>query len=490
MKLSLTTLLLSLLPLPGLAESTFVIENGDVEALSTALCQANVADEPVRVILAVDGFYEFPGRGPRVSVFPGDQKMGPFGSCLRRGGLALGEPYQLDRKLFLNGRGSELRGIGFEIREQAEVTLADVDINLTGTPQIRAIENRGRTRLERVSISGVRAEFEAAPGVNSATLPGLGIYNSGRLEAVNVSLFNLIADFKPGTFPQEPFSFCLAGGMALYNTGAAQLRHVTFGMQFVARDLSECLVTSIFNAPEGQVVVGQSIVSGQVNAACAGDIQSSGDNVFSAPECVAELVSNDAVDAATAFVLPPITSGYRRVVPLTPDHPARGRVAAQNCVSLDQRGHPRLINASRCDAGAVETNSPPPASVGVVTGLWFEPDRDGAYLQVSYVRPSEVLVTWQTFDRDGNNLWLYGLGSPQGNEISLELFRNRGPFTNAGRLEGSVTANRVGQGTITTISCDELAFEFELVIPELEAGDQLLSRLAFSEALGCDDGAF
>jgi hypothetical protein len=61
-----------------------------------------------------------------------------------------------------------------------------------------------------------------------------------------------------------------------------------------------------------------------------------------------------------------------------------------------------------------------------VTGNWYEPHRPGHGLQIEMLNLSEALVTWYTYDSDGQAQWLLGLGEVQGDSIRAEMRRYHG----------------------------------------------------------------
>jgi len=61
-----------------------------------------------------------------------------------------------------------------------------------------------------------------------------------------------------------------------------------------------------------------------------------------------------------------------------------------------------------------------------VSGQWFEENRPGHGLQIEMLDLSEALVTWYTYDMDGNPLWLLGLADVEGDVLSAEMRQYRG----------------------------------------------------------------
>ncbi len=61
-----------------------------------------------------------------------------------------------------------------------------------------------------------------------------------------------------------------------------------------------------------------------------------------------------------------------------------------------------------------------------VSGHWYEENRPGHGLQIEMLDLSEALVTWYTYDMDGNPLWLLGLADVQGDVLTAEMRQYKG----------------------------------------------------------------
>lgn len=68
-----------------------------------------------------------------------------------------------------------------------------------------------------------------------------------------------------------------------------------------------------------------------------------------------------------------------------------------------------------------------------LSGSWFDPAKDGQGFVIQVLNPSTVLMTWFTFDDQGQPAWLQGVGDLQGGTVSFaQLFRYEGPKFGAG----------------------------------------------------------
>ncbi len=467
------------------------VANGDVRAFMAAVCESNRS--PARqheIVLAFDGRYEFEHRGPPLAA-PAGKLHQIAGGCHALGGPTLGEPTVIEGRLHIRGRGAELNGYGVRVLTGATLTVEDVDFDLGGFDRLQAVHNLGQTTLERVSISNGRVTVLALPaGPSLAEIRGLAINNEGQARLINVGLHGLTAGYLfPNLFDLPPPA-CIPGAVAVYNSGVLEMTHVTSSGNHLFDNLAECLVEDIFSTPKGRVRLRNSAFLSEValTTGCVGPVESLGHNYFGRARCAQSLAATDLVGPGPFFDHRPRVSGYRPAVLLPEGHPAVNAVPFAQCAALDQRAFPRLINADRCDIGATERGAPPAANPGTVTGLWYQPEADGHYLQLSFVRPDEVLLTWQTFDADGANVWFYGLGEAGGHRLDMRLYQNVGPIAAGGRIQGGAAAAEVGQATFSLVSCAEAVFEFDSQLPGLAAGRLDFQRLALTEGITCDDG--
>lgn len=467
------------------------VPDGDTDAFEAAVCQTNRA--PSRrheIILAFDGHYDFDFLAPP-RITSGDKFHVQFGRCVGFDGPMFGESTVVVGDVRIRGRGAELKGYGLRVASGAHLEVEDVDFNLNSRDGLRAVHNRGTASLERVSIAdGVATVVLHPEGPSPPELLGIAIHNEGQLRLRNVGIYNLTSPYRFPTGFDIPPPTCVPGGVAVYNRGELEMTHVTFSGHQVFDGLAECLAEDIFNQREGRVRLRNSAFLSQVamTTGCFGPVESLGYNYFGRDRCAESLAATDVVGPAPFFDQRPRISGYRRAVVLPLDHPAVKQIPAAACAAQDLRDFPRAVNAARCDIGALERGAPPGANPGTVSGLWYQPEADGHYLQLSFVRPDEILLTWQTYDRAGTNLWIYGLGEATGHRLTMRLFRNFGPMADGGRIEGGAAAAEIGHATFSLTSCAEASFEFESEVDGLIAGRLDLKRLALTEGIDCDDG--
>jgi hypothetical protein len=126
-------------------------------------------------------------------------------------------------------------------------------------------------------------------------------------------------------------------------------------------------------------------------------------------------------------------------------------------------------------------------SEGGINGLYHRPDSPHQYV---YVLETDytTLVVWNTFDADGDQLWVYGVGDllNDGQSVVAETYINRGVgFLPGGELE--VEAEPWGLIRVDLTSCLEGTVTYRSDLPEFDSGQFPIVRLAYSKQIGCDD---
>lgn len=131
-------------------------------------------------------------------------------------------------------------------------------------------------------------------------------------------------------------------------------------------------------------------------------------------------------------------------------------------------------------------------SDGGITGLYFNPEDDGHYISILQTKYN-TLVIWNTFDIDGNQAWIYGVGQLEdGRIVAAESYINRSLGLSHGNLSG-LQVQPWGTLEVRMDSCLEGTVHYETRLPEFGAdqypvrGEFPIERLAYSKQLGCSE---
>lgn len=431
-------LLLSLIFAVDQAATAAVVRvaDGDCTALQNAVAQAAVS--PTTVLLARNGNYlSFSGCG--ISLQKGNLTVEGNGSTVTsREICALGSAIEV-------GIGASLTVRNLQLSDQTETCMS--------APSPR-IHNAGTLSLENVTVFG--------NGPTNTTFSSfLDIPNVGP----NTSMRNTTW-----------INAALSGSFEVYNStfvnSTLEAGASSVGFHSTVSLSNSLLFSTRKICPfDGNLIVSQ---GGNVasDSSC-GLSSSAGDKI----------VSNLSLPAAgsNGGLVPTVQIGY--------DSPARHAGVAQYCEATDARGVTR--NAANCDAGAYETGG----GLGQLTqngmnGLYYVPGiANGHYVSLQRVHDNkDVMVFWDTFDNQGNQAWIFGVGTlTSDRHIHASMYRNLGGVLQPGGPATGAKASAWGTVDIDLTSCAAAQFNYQSSLPDFGSGQFPLTRLAFESAINCGD---
>lgn len=409
------------------------VADGDCVAFRNAFAQASAV--PTTIMLARNGSY-----------------VGAFGAC---------EAILQQGNLIIEGNGatitdSHIGGVGYMINVAAGASLTVRNLRIVDTTttdhlaSVNRFENLGALSFENVTING----NGWTPTFNSSPNSTATFRNTTWIKA---SL--------NGTFDAYNSTF-VDSGLTLGPSGMSPTlqSHIS---------LSNSLLSS-----SGQLC-------SQTNG---GSLGSLGGNVLSDSSCGLfgvgdKVVSNLALQAAADH------GGLVPTVQIDYASPAYRAGVAQYCEATDARGVAR--DAANCDAGAYEFGG----GVGLVTangmnGLYYVPGiANGHYVSVQRIHDNkDVMVFWNTFDRNGNQAWIFGVGTQtSARHVHALAYRNLGGVLQPGGPATGAKASQWGTVDIDLTSCAAAQFNYQSDLPEFGSGQFPLSRLAFESAIDCGD---
>lgn len=130
----------------------------------------------------------------------------------------------------------------------------------------------------------------------------------------------------------------------------------------------------------------------------------------------------------------------------------------------------------------------PPLSAlldGGINGFYYNPAADGHYV---YILETDftTLVTWNTFDAEGNQAWIFGTGKLEnGKAVVADAYVNRSDgYSTNGALEGLEVVHW-GTLEVEMDSCWNGLVTYSSELPEFGNGQFPIRRLAFAKQIGC-----
>jgi hypothetical protein len=139
-----------------------------------------------------------------------------------------------------------------------------------------------------------------------------------------------------------------------------------------------------------------------------------------------------------------------------------------------------------CDRGAMELE-PIGLGEGGINGFYYNPQDDGHYV---YIQQTDftTLVMWNTFDADGNHVWVYGTGQlVNGRSVIANAYINRSAGFSPMGIVTDVEAEPWGRLEVDMESCTKGAVAYYSNLPEFGSGQFPVERLAYVKQLGCID---
>ena len=343
-------------------------------------------------------------------------------------------------------------------------------------------------------------------GSGAELQPSCLAYVVGVDTGVHLTLRNLLID-APSCGFTPPLS------KAISNSGELQLEAVTVVGQSVYNDVNATMTLrnatvgspitndgslnlfnstviwnfAIANEGAGNLVTANSIVQTGTSSLCAvtgGRVQSLGGNVVS-PNCAWAVAS----DVKTSSVPDLGVQDHGGLVPtyaLQSSSPARGAGVAAYCEATDARGLARL--PGRCDAGAYEFDANSQnVTIGGMNGTFYDHLADGHYVTIQRLHDDTVLVMWNTFDRNGNQAWIYGVGEANDRHIHVDMSQNTGGRLQLGGAAMGSGAHPWGTVDIDFANCVSATFSYQSSLAAFGSGQFPLDRLTSFSDIGCVD---
>lgn len=427
----------------------FTVPPGDGAALGAALEEAASNGEPDVVELAPNatyhvGFLEFSGR------------------------------------LVVNGNGARITTAepefgAFTVAVDSNVTIQDLHFQrIDARRAVSVINNSGRLRLVRISMT----HSIASRCGNAICLPGwLVVNNPGASLVVANATFtsNDLTSFGTSDDGLDTQN----AETVIRSRGSALLRNVT-----IAGNAGKGI------GGDGETRIVNSIVAGNGQEDCdAENIQSLGHNIDSDGSCGFDQ-PGDQPNTDPRLGEFGHHGGLLPSISLQAGSPAISAANRDECPVLDARGfvradHPRWD----CDIGAFEQDGSASDIDEALTATWFSVREDGHFFTIQVIGDDreQVLVHWNTFDAEGNPLWLQGVGAINGHRSDMVLYEYGGM-----RFPDFDTADRTitpwGTLSLAFASCWRAVAGYEALEPGLGSGHSRLIRLINTAGLSCGGG--
>ena len=129
------------------------------------------------------------------------------------------------------------------------------------------------------------------------------------------------------------------------------------------------------------------------------------------------------------------------------------------------------------------------ATLDVYSGSWVDAGRGGEGWIIEVIDDDTAVIFWFTFDPNGDQAWLIGVASGEGNTLSANMLLADGPVFGNGFDQNNVTYQDWGSLDITFTSCGTAILNYNSVIPGYGSGTLNPERLVNIDGLNCEKPA-
>jgi hypothetical protein len=142
-----------------------------------------------------------------------------------------------------------------------------------------------------------------------------------------------------------------------------------------------------------------------------------------------------------------------------------------------------LADLAGIDYESVNTFSITPAH----TGLWYDPEQSGHGLNVEILDDNRILAFWYVYDDFGNQVWLLGTGTYEGNTATMEVFITESGVFPPNFVPEDVVSTVWGSFQFEFSDCNNAIFNWTPVAENgFTAGSLSLTRLTKISGLNCE----
>ncbi|MCB1581768.1 MAG: hypothetical protein KDI92_01810 [Xanthomonadales bacterium] len=127
------------------------------------------------------------------------------------------------------------------------------------------------------------------------------------------------------------------------------------------------------------------------------------------------------------------------------------------------------------------------------TGGWFDPAKNGQGFLLEIIKSNnqkQALTTWFTFDNDGNQFWLIGVGEISGQSIEFQMLVPQGGRFGDLHNAANVSTQQWGELTFTFTDCNNGTAHWQPTVSGFSSGSMPITRNTVINNLYCTGGLF
>lgn len=124
------------------------------------------------------------------------------------------------------------------------------------------------------------------------------------------------------------------------------------------------------------------------------------------------------------------------------------------------------------------------ASHAGLSGSWFDQSHNGEGYALQWINPNQAIITWYSYDDEGRQFWMLGVGGFDGTQMRFDLHATRG--ARFGEAFDPEDVERFNWGELVLdISCTGGTATYDSTLPVFGAGELALTRLTGLHEIGC-----
>jgi hypothetical protein len=123
--------------------------------------------------------------------------------------------------------------------------------------------------------------------------------------------------------------------------------------------------------------------------------------------------------------------------------------------------------------------------IPATSSAWYDPSHDGEGWFVEILNVTTAAVIWFTYDPEGNQAWMLGIGTIKSDRVEIELEQTSGTDFGQTFNKDDVIRAPWGNAVFEFTDCDSGNMRYESIVPGYGSGQLALKRLTYLKGLGC-----
>ena len=151
----------------------------------------------------------------------------------------------------------------------------------------------------------------------------------------------------------------------------------------------------------------------------------------------------------------------------------------------------RVTQIESLDCAAISNVVPPPLQQAefsvtpAISGAWYDPGHDGEGWLLEILANGRAVVSWFSYDPEGNQAWFLNVGMVDGNKIMFDLMIPSGTDFGPTFSAGELSFPPWGKATFIFDDCNSGTMSYDSALQGYGKGELELTRLTSLSGLDC-----